>query len=154
MSRYYGTRAWAESDAAKGRRGCDSWRRARGAVTSDVATARIGWPEACCGPCEARELGRVFNRPRVAMRGFWSGVDSFWWGAEAKPRTLVFGGKGQGREHPSLMSNGGKAGNARTLLIGEGRERPSLMLSGGRAENARVLHEDESRERPCFRFWK
>jgi len=47
----------------------DGW-RARGAVTSDGVIARIGWPEVCGGPCEARGLGRVFNRPRVAMRGF------------------------------------------------------------------------------------
>jgi len=39
-------------------------------------TARIGWPEARGGLCEARRLGLVLNQARVAVRGFQSGVDS------------------------------------------------------------------------------
>jgi len=58
-----------EADAAVIRGG---W-RARGDVTSDFVTARIGWPEARGGPCEARGLVRALNRARVAMRGFQSG---------------------------------------------------------------------------------
>jgi len=46
----------------------DGW-RARGGVMSDFVTARIGWPEARGGPCEARGLVLVLNRARrVAMR--------------------------------------------------------------------------------------
>jgi len=63
--------------------------RACGDVTSDFVTARVGWPKARGGPCEARGLVRALNRARVAMRGIQSGVDSFWRVAEAEPRTSV-----------------------------------------------------------------
>jgi len=54
---------------------CGGW-RARGAVTPDAMTARIGWPTACGGPRETRGLGDAFERSRAVMRGFGSGADS------------------------------------------------------------------------------
>jgi len=102
--------------------------RAREGVTSDFVTARIGWPEARGGPCGARGLVRVLNRARIAMRDFRNGVDSFWRGAEAEPRTPVLWGKDKDRERPSLTLSGGTAaGNARILHKDNGRERLSLQ---------------------------
>jgi len=100
-----------EADAAVIRGG---W-RARGDVTSDFVTARVGWPKARGGPGEARGLVHECHRARVAMRGFQSGCRFF------------------------LASCGGRAENARALRKDKGRERPSLMLSGGKAGNAQIL---------------
>jgi len=43
---------------------------------SGAVTARIGWPEACGGPCEACGLGRAFERSRAVMRVFRNGADT------------------------------------------------------------------------------
>jgi len=98
--------------------------RAREGVTSDFVTARIGWPEARGGPCEARRLGPVPNRARVALRGFQSGIDSLWYEVRRQSREHPCSGARITPE-PSMDS---KAENARGFAVSGKEPRTTVFF--------------------------
>jgi len=108
--------------------------RARGDVTSDFVTARVGsvgWPKARSGPCEARRLVRALNRARVAMHGFQSGRRFFMASCGDK-----------GRECPSLQWADSKAENARAFDVGNKESRTPVLFTDSDQDSC-------SREHPC-----